>query len=183
LYCNLEVDNIIDLKEIKPKVKGESDKYSWNLYNFLNSLFKKRENGKYYKKQLEICWLHHSRFDGKWLDFNPDKLNIMQLIIVPLGVENGRSFYSLSSILREGKAVEFAIPWKKEGLTNITEWFFDTYEKDGRCIFDRNHNSWLLGSDNRFTYVNNTRKCNWCGEWYKKEIVKEVKIKRREIWV
>lgn len=172
----------MDLTKIKPRVKSESDKYSWNFYRFLERITKGRD-GKYIKNQLEIHWLHHSRLDGSFLEFNPNKLNTMQLIILPLGINNGRSFYSMSSIMREGRATEFALPWKKEELTNITDWFFDTYERDGRCIFDREHNGWWRGSDNRFTYINNTRRCNWCGEWHIKEIEKKVKIERKVKWI
>jgi len=60
--------------------------------------------------------------------------------------------------------------------------FFKTYIKDGRCIFDREHNGWWKGGDNRFTYINSTRRCNWCGEWQRKRIEKEVKIKQRVVW-
>lgn len=173
---------MIDLNKIKPKVKGESDKYSWNFYNFLNKLTRKRVEGKYIKKQLEIHWLHNSRWDGKYLEFNKDKLNINQIIILPYGKEYGGSFYNLDPILRKGWATEFSGLSSSE-TTDITEWFFKIYERDGRCIFDREHNGWWQGSDNRFTYINNTRKCNWCGQWHKKEIRKVQTIKRVETWI
>ncbi|MGK4040826.1 hypothetical protein AB0Y20_00895 [Heyndrickxia oleronia] len=176
---------MIDLNEIKPKVKGESDKYSWNLYRFLNKLFKDKDEGKYIKNQLEIHWLTYSRWDGKYLEFDPDNLNrgMNQVLILPFGLEHGRSFYDLNTIMGKGRAELFHVPWRKDQLTNITDWFFSTYQKDGRCIFDRNHNKWWQGEANRFTYINNTRRCNWCGEWHKKEIHKEVKIERKVRWV
>jgi hypothetical protein len=173
----------MDLKLIKPKVKGESDKYSWNLFKFLNKLHSDKNYGNYYKNQLEILWLHHSRWDGSYLEFNEDKLNIGQLIIMPLGKANGRSFFSMQSVLAKGRAEEFALPWREDELTNITDWFFTTYIRDGRCIFDRGHQSWLQGTENRFTFINNTRRCNWCGKWHNKEIQKVVSIKRKEVWV
>jgi hypothetical protein len=176
---------MLDINQIKPKVKGQSDKYSWNLYNFLNKLYKKRDVGKYIKNQMEIVWLTNARWNGEHIEFDPNNLNkgLNQLLIIPLGIENCRSFYSMNSIMREGKAMEFALVWKKEELVNITDWFIENYIKDGRCVFDRNHDRWMQYTENRFTYVNSTRKCNWCGEWHKKEIHKEVKIKRKEVWV
>ncbi|MCA1021474.1 hypothetical protein [Halobacillus litoralis] len=172
----------IDLKDIKPRLANRSDKYSSNLYRFLRNRFK--EN-KYVQNQIEIHWLTHSRWDGSYLEFNPDNVSkgLGQLLILPLGKENGRSFYSLHEVLRKGKTTEFAIPWMKDELVDITDWFFETYIKDGRCIFDRDHNKWLSGDESRFTKVNNTRKCNWCGEWQEKQIVKVQKIDRKEIWV
>jgi hypothetical protein len=172
----------IDLKQIKPKVRGESDKYSWNLYKFLNKLFKDKEFGKYYQNQIEFHFLNKSRWDGSWVEFDPEEVNSRQVIIIPYGLGNCRTFYSLESILTKGRSENFALPWGENELTNITEWFAGNYPKLGRCIFDKNHTAWMQGTDNRFTYVKNTRKCNWCGEWHKKEIIKEVKIKRREVW-
>jgi len=34
---------MIDINKIKPKIKGQSDKYSWNLYKFLNKQIKQKE--------------------------------------------------------------------------------------------------------------------------------------------
>lgn len=176
---------MIDLKAIKPKERSKSDKYSWYLYQFLNKLFKEKEYGKYYQKQLEIHWLHESRWDGNWLDAPIDgiaKFNLNQILIIPAGKKNDRSFYHMSAILQKGRSERFALP-SQWTTTDITEWFFDNYKKDGRCVFDREHINFMQGADSRFTYVNNTRRCNWCGEWHKKEIKKEVKIKRRVQWV
>lgn len=164
---------------IKPAIKGESDKYSWNLYNFLNKQTRQRDIGKYVKKQLKVYWLTSSWWDGSYLEFNPDKLILRQVLICPLG--NG-SFYNLSTIMRENKAKEWAMIYRDEALIDITDWFFNTYEQHGRCIFDRGHNGWWQGSDNRYTYVNNTRKCNWCGKWQHKEIHKVVEISRKVTW-
>jgi len=172
----------MDISNIKPKVNGQSDKYSWNLYNFLNKLYKKKVEGKYYEKQLEIHWLHNSRWDGSYLEFDKNNLNMNQMLILPLGKKHGRTFYSLSAVLGKGKATEFALPYSYE-LTDITDWFFETYIKDGRCIFDRTHNGWWQGAEDRYTYVNNTRKCNWCSQWHKKEIKKVQKITREVEWV
>ncbi|WP_079709769.1 hypothetical protein [Paraliobacillus ryukyuensis] len=173
---------MIDIKRIKPKTKGESDKYSWNLYRFLHKIISNRDEGKYVKNQLEVHFVHNSWFDSKYLEFDKNKsLNPRQLIILPLGLKNGRSFHSVDSILTRNRSDRFALPnWE---LTDITDWFFETYERDGRCIFDRSHNGWMLGAKNRFTHVNNTRRCNWCGEWHHKEIKKKVNITRKEVWL
>lgn len=166
----------MNLNKIKPKLKGESDKYSWNLYKFLNTKMKE----KYLGSQIKIYWNHYSRWDGEHLPFTGDISNLMQLIISPAG--NKSTGYILSQILRDGKAEYFAIPRVWQNSTDITEWFFDTYENIGRCIFDPEHSRWMQYTDNRYTYINNTRKCNWCGQWHKKEIIKKVKIERIAVW-
>jgi len=168
----------MDLNKVKPKIKGESDKYSWNLYKFLSKITK----DKYIKNQLRIYWNHHSRWDGAYLPFIGDASNTMQLIISPYGDKG--SGYFMNTVLQKGNCELFSLcVWKHEDLLDITDWFFDTYEKIGRCIFDPEHYKWMLGTDNRYTYVNNTRRCNWCGQWQHKEIVKKTRIERKEVWV
>lgn len=173
----------MNLKLIKPKEKSKSDKYSWNLYRFLEKQVKQREIGKYVQKQIKVYWLHRSWWDSSHLEFNPNNINSLnQVIISPFGDKG--SGYFLSQVLRDGKKECYSLRvYHPDELLDITDWFFSTYEKDGRCIFDRKHNGWMQGTDNRFTYVNNTRKCNWCGQWHKKEIKKVVKIERKVQWI
>ncbi|MWV44874.1 hypothetical protein GRF59_14730 [Paenibacillus sp. HJL G12] len=168
----------MNLSKIKPKLKGESDKYSWNLYRFLNKIAK----DKYINNQLRIYWNHHSRWDGEHLPFTKDVSNLMQLIISPYG--DKFTGYFMNTVLQKGNCEFISLcPWKEEDLLDVTDWFFDTYEKIGRCIFDPEHNGWMLGTDSRYTYVNNTRKCNWCGQWHQKQIVKKTRIERKVEWV
>lgn len=169
----------MNIENIRPKVKNESDKYSWHLYKFLNRITKKN---KHIKDQLRIYWNHHSRWDGEYLPFNKELSNGLQVIIDPYG---GRSCgYFMNTVLLKGNCELFSLSsWRKEDLLDITDWFFDTYEQIGRCIFDPDHNGWLQGADKRYTYVNNTRKCNWCGEWHHREIKKITTIKRKELWI
>lgn len=172
----------MNLKAIKPTTKGKSDKYSWYLYNFLEKQLKQKDIGKYVPKQLKVYWLNKSRWNGELISIDSNQADMMQIIISPFG---GKTGYFLSEILRTGKENQYYLPWSDEDLNDITEWFFSNYEKDGRCIFDRTHSRWLRGDNGqeRYTYINNTRRCNWCGQWHTKEIHKEVKIERTEVWV
>jgi hypothetical protein len=174
---------MIDLKEIKPKVKGKSDKYSWNLYRFLEKQVKQRDIGKYVLNQIKVYWIARDWWDGSYLEFDPLKIAYNnQVVISPFGGK--LSGYFLSHILRDGKNECYSLcVYRDDQLIDITDWFFKEYKKDGRCIFDRNHDRWLASTEGRYTYVNNTRKCNWCGQWHKKEIHKVVKIKREEVWI
>lgn len=68
-------------------------------------------------------------------------------------------------------------------LVDITEWFWNEYVKSGRCIFDREHNGWWQGDQERYTQINkNSRKCKWCNQYQKRSIRKVVSIKREEVW-
>jgi hypothetical protein len=173
----------MNLKQIKPKVKGKSDKYSWNLYRFLESQVKQKEIGKYVQKQIKVYWIARSWWDGSYLGFDPDKIcNLNQVVISPFGGK--LSGYFLSHVLRDGKKECYSLSvYREDQLVDITDWFFSVYERDGRCIFDREHKSWMATPEGRYTYINNTRKCNWCGQWHKKEIHKVVKIERKEVWI
>lgn len=72
----------------------------------------------------------------------------------------------------------------QDQLIDITEWFFKEYLKIGRCIFDREHKGWWQGGDTRFTVINkSSRRCNWCGKHFHREIQKEIKVIRHETWV
>lgn len=167
----------MNLNKIKPKVKGESDKYSWNLYKFLTKIIKERKTT---ADSIKIYWNTYSTWDGEYLPFNESIDFGRQVIISPYGDRS--TGYILSTVLREGRCDRFAIPLQWQNSVDITEWFFNTYEEIGRCIFDKDHRRWMQYTDGRYTYVNNTRRCNWCGEWHHKEVKKKVKIDRQVVW-
>lgn len=60
--------------------------------------------------------------------------------------------------------------------------WFEKYQKIGRCLLIAHNHAWYEGEDTRFTYVNNTRRCNWCGQWQHKELRKVVKREIKEQW-
>jgi hypothetical protein len=168
---------VFDLKLIKPKKKGESDKYSYNLYKLLSNLDKEK-----LLHQTKIYWLHHSRWDGEHLPFDPKNLNIRQLILTPYDTHSVG--YFMDSVLHKGtKAERYALPYKKEKMMDITQWFIDTYAKIGRCIFDYKHIGWFYGDENRYKNINeNHKECNWCGQLLKKRVEKEVKVVQHTYW-
>lgn len=168
---------MFNLKLIKPNKKDESDKYSNNLYKVLSRLDKEK-----LLHQTKIHWLHHSRWDGEYLPFDPKNLNIGQLIVSPYGDHNVG--YFMDSILYKGtRAERFALPYKKEEMTDITQWFIDTYTKIGRCVFDYNHTGRFYGDGNRYKNIDGDHKeCNWCGRLLKKRVEKEVKVIHHTYW-
>jgi hypothetical protein len=74
------------------------------------------------------------------------------------------------------------MPYAESEMIDITDWFFEEYEKRGRCLFYGHENTWLVGSENRYTIVNNTRKCNWCDEWQTSKVITTKKITRETVW-
>lgn len=171
----------MDINKIKPKTKNYSDKYSWQLYSFLNKLYKDKKEGKYIKNQLRIYWDSKSRWDGEFLDYlSGDPLSIRQIIVSPLGgTEVG---YFMSEAMNRGKVEQYWIKPFEPSMIDITDWFWKEYEARGRCLFYGHENIWLTGDKGRYTVVNNTRRCEWCGEWQKKTIKVTKKVTRKEVW-
>jgi len=171
-------DKQYDLNRIKPKNIKISDKFSRKLYKQLKEISKEKYHN------IKIYWNASSRWDGSHMPFenvisSGGFTTLNQIMISPDG--NKRTGYFLSSIITGNKKAErFALPHTWE-LIDITDWFFDTYEKIGRCIYSP-HDGWIAEDEDRFTYINNTRKCNYCGKWQQKEIKKVQTIKRVSCW-
>ena len=142
------------LKSIEPTVRGESEKYSWNLYSYMRE---------------------YTGFSlGAFKSIQGD-------IIIGHQYHDGVSGKELMSILRESRrGTEFWFDdyWKlKED-----ESFFNEYQRIGRCLMIPHDYQWYIGEEHRFTRIGNTRRCNWCGKWEHMTIHKKTKITREEVW-
>lgn len=169
----MNITNII--ARIKPVKRGESDKYSWNLYRYLKE-----------HRNVRICWYSKSIINGTAIPFESTKSLLSTQTVVLIG-ESGSSGNRIANILgngESGKIVSYSLGlWQQDKFVDITEWFFREYLRIGRCIFDREHNGLWLGSEGRFTQINrNSRKCNWCGQHQRRRIEKVVKMERRVKW-
>lgn len=164
----------LDIKLVKPKIKGESDKYSWNLWRWLNK----------YKWHRNVYF----RITEDSPEFNINNIKASDLYIGTMD-STGLSGNRLGTILGKGIGKDdcFAFHpiagWRNDEFIDITDIFWKEYINIGRCLFTEHSGVWIRGDEDRFSYTNNTRKCNWCGKWQHKEIIKEVKIKRHEVWV
>lgn len=160
----------MNLNLIKPKIKNESDKYSWNLYKYL----KKYPNSKVYYDKI------NSFTDNEQM-YNKDNLTKNDVIIGNI-CENSIVGVTLSQLLMKVPSMQFWYGGAKKTHVDITNQFFNDYIEIGRCLFDSTHDGWLRNTDNRFTYINDEqRKCNWCGIEQHKEKKEVVKI--IEKWV
>lgn len=141
------------LKSVQPKTRRESDKYSWNIYRYLKK---------------------HLGRDVKVFE-NPRGVKV-------IGEEflDGISGDGLDSLIRSLRAQEFwfDINWN---LKEQKGWL-EEYQRVGRCLLLPHDYLWYEGEDTRFTYVNNTRKCNWCGKWQHMNLHKIVKVKLEKVW-
>lgn len=170
----------MDIKIIKPKQKNKSDKYSWQLYRY----FEKNELS---LGNIRVIYSKENIFNGESIELDKNKLNTNQIWIGNYEADglwfHGNAIGTIIGCSRE-KYTVFANPWlKNKEIIDITDWFINEYIKIGRCIWDKSHTGWLKDDDNRFTYIDdNNRKCNWCGEVHHREIIKKIKIERKEVW-
>lgn len=175
----------MNLNDIKPKARGKSDKFSWNLYRFLEKNYKKSTfhfyhivdqedyvNGEVVNKKVPFdindaktmdIWVGNEREDGLFM--------------------YGNRLWTITSGSKE-RFTEFANPWlRNKEYIDVTDEFIKAYLRIGRCLFTRHSNRWIEGDEARFTYINkNSRRCNWCGRYQTRRIKKIQTIKRSETW-
>lgn len=137
------------LKSVQPRTRGESDKYSWNIYRYL-----KRHTG--------------------------DDIRVFKGFIIGQKSSGGIIGNFIKELMSTYNRQEywFGDEWE---LLEEPNWL-EKYQRVGRCLLIPHDFVWYEGEDTRFTYVNNTRKCNWCGQWQHKELHKVVKREIREEW-
>lgn len=166
--------DMFNVKQIKPKVAKISDKYSWNIYSYLNR-HKKDQN-------LRVYYINNQ--------FDPYNMDLSKVLIgFKVCQSNDYIGNTLNQIVREGNRNITTFCFCKFGgfntdeFINITEIFIKEYLERGRCFLFKHDNIWLLGDENRYTYIsNNSRRCNWCGRWEYRKIEKVVTIERKEKW-
>lgn len=165
---------MVDLKLIKPKIKGESDKYSWNLYRWLYKYRKYANYGVYYIGKEE---------------FNIEKLRLDKIIIGQKHSDIEMTGNLLSQIINKGayhsdsNCFLNSLGWNTVNAIDITELFFKNYILKGRCFLYGHSGVWLKNYNKKFTTINkHSRKCNWCGLHETRFIETKKTIERKEVW-
>lgn len=170
----------LNINKIKPKDGKNSDKYSVNLWRFIREHY---YHGQHCDRVYAIQW---SIIDGSFLPFDRNDPKASQLFIGRLGEDGFMSGRKLSNIISGGKGYKNCyamVPGSYPNAIDVTDWFWPEYIRMGRSLWDASGSNYMLGGEDRFTYVGNTKRCNWSGRWYEKKIVKKVKIERCEEWI
>lgn len=164
-------------ESIKPSVKGQSDKYSWRLYQ--RALKRGRE------RVYISAW--NNIIGG---EFKPD------LEALKAGCRKQRAWLMLGDEIREkgfvsavrmqsatrkgmgaiGELWSYGPGHHPEKWLDVTDWFWGAYIRLGRCVIhgDYSH-KWIA--------INaNARKCEYCGRHERREVRKVQTIKRIEVW-
>lgn len=158
--------------QFKPKKKGVSDKFSWNLYRFLRE---------YPNAKIMLYKKDHT---GDIKEFDPNGFQGTYHFFGMIGELVGARFVDIMRAGPSAKIQLYAFSWWGDAnFIDVTDWFFSEYERRGRCLFDKEHSSWWAGEEGRFTYINShSRRCNWCGAWQKMRIEKRVRLERKKVW-
>ena len=162
----------MDLKLIKPKHNKVSDKYSWNLYEYLNK----------YKGNFKVYYSKINAFTEKEHTYNKESLVKIDTIISigeSSGDRNSVIGCRLDEILRKVPKMDYYYGNLNGDYIDITQEFIQDYIDIGRCLFDTGHTAWMRGDEDRFAYESeDIRKCNWCNlkqfkhiETYTKELI------------
>lgn len=168
------------MMQIRPEVKGRSDKFSINLYRFLL---------KYKDWPVTIHTFPFNRWDHA--EFPVDWMNPkMGQFMLCHRVDNSYfvSGKFLSEILLGGPNYKqmFAYPLKKEmreKMLNCTDRFKTDYLKYGRGFWDRQANLSMVDDECRWEYIDeNTRRCLWTGTIKHRKMVTTQIERTREVW-
>lgn len=169
-----------DIEKYKPNNVKKSDKYSASLYKFLK---KHKDCG--IKAYAPQWWM----LDGSFKPFDFDDPKSGEIYIGfrdDLGWLVGNRLATI--LLGESEQLKLYSYAPGDGsfyknMIDITDWFYPAYEKEGRALWDRAGTMHMMGDEDRWTYVGNTRRCSWSGRWYRKEITKSQTTTRKEMWV
>lgn len=159
-------------ESIRPAVKNVSDKYSWLLYR------------RVLREGREAVYLMAVQTLDGWVA--PDIEGLRDGRFMPRGIALGRMTSDRTFIGNRLSAIctptpgqprnwAFTRGWRTDEWTDITDWFWMTYQREGRCRFFRYAHEWI--QINR-----NSRKCAYCGKHERREIVTRKTIEREAVW-
>lgn len=169
-----------DIKSVKPKNVKVSDKYSANLYRFL----KKNEHW-----GISVFAPQWSMIDGSFKEFDFDDPNCGEIYIGfrdDFGWLVGNRLSHITCGMRGYLESYCYAPGDGsfyKNMIEITDWFYSEYKEKGRALWDVSGSMRMVGDEDRFTVIGNTKRCNWSGRWYHKEVVKRQKTDRTDKWV
>lgn len=118
------------LKQIKPKEDRYSDKYSWQLYQFI------KRNG--------CTKVYYNLKEDESYDWQNPRWNRIYICKELQGDIIGNSLTSIQSPSSDKYKTFCYCESLGYNLIDITDNFWEMYIKDGRCVLDRTHNAWWV---------------------------------------
>ena len=155
--------------------------------------FKPDSTGKY--SPLLYKWLKSKRFSyarqvfqtGSMIDRNvrSDQWRPREILIGDLhdGYISGRNLGDIICGTHGVKSHGFAYTANGFNAIEITNEFWATYERIGRCVWDHSHTLHMIGDENRWHYIGGgrQRECQWCGRVFEKTVKLKTVIEFKEV--
>ena len=155
--------------DYKPKEKGKSDKFSWNLYRLLRQ---------WQGRDISVIKIGWNMIDGE-CSLERGNLYICCDLSVP-GLLHGNQITRIMSSGPKEANVYIGrmgdVPWHHYKREDVTGWFFREYADKGRClVVPQWSHEWIE--------INaNSRKCKHCGKHERRTVYTERKVRRVESW-
>lgn len=163
-------------ESIRPEVKGQSDKFSWRLYQ--RALLRGRE-----RVYISAC----NNITGKphLPDFAALKAGDRKQrawLMIGEAISDDAWFHGaqMQGVTRKGARIwesyAHSPGFNTKAWIDVTDWFWTAYLARGRCIIHGDYaHKWL--QINR-----NARKCTYCGKHEHRTVITRKKIERLEVW-
>lgn len=164
-------------ESIRPEVKGQSDKFSWRLYQRALKRGRERVYISAWNNILGVPFVP----DLAALKAGDRKQCAWLMIGEEVHSDGFVSAMRLQSATRKGMGAigelfSFGPGHRPAEWLDITDWFWSAYLRQGRCIIHGDHaHKWM--QINR-----NARKCTYCGKHEHRTVVTRKKIERLEVW-
>ncbi len=155
---------------IRPAVKGQSDKFSWRLHR------RAIKNGR--ERVYLMAWNFLDGYRPAILDdLKADYVPARQIAIGSIDREffHGNTLHNICTPGTPAHDWAFGPGHHVGEWIDITDWFWESYLRTGRCRFWKYEHNWQ-------TINRNSRKCAHCGKHARRSIVTIKKIERREVW-
>jgi len=147
---------VVDPNSIRPRVRGESDFFSWQLYRWV----------KQFPYLVEI-------WEGTWNPWNGIDRTRPWLYIGLMDISGGECWFSgrdLRNLCSRGANLEsfaYGKPHDVSNWKNITEQWWQEYARKGVCAIHGDYaHEWVQSGDER--------KCRWCGREEIREVTTEL---------
>lgn len=154
----------------KPAVNGQSDKFSWRFYKRI------LKNGRE-KIYLSAWCMINGAIEVSLRDLD----GFVSAGRIAVGYKSGADHFvgsKMSTICTERASTQDWAFYGGHNVSNwldITSWFWENYERHGRCMFYNSVHSWII--INR-----NSRKCEYCGKHERRTVETVKTVKRYVKW-
>ena len=158
------------IQQFKPDGTG---KYSQNLFKWLTK--NPRHRQVFQTTSMFGCKVFHETW--RLRDITIGQIRDGSVYV------SGRNLGDITAKVRGVMSMNYAYTKGIWQLKEITDEFWAAYLQKGRCVWDAEHGMYMQNDENRYSYEDGFRVCNWCGAVHEAKRETTVEVKTREFWV